>query len=261
MHLPAHDLPPDSPAQRAADRRRWLRAFNLSLAFVGLLVAVFSAQGGFDVRAFAVQPGEWSNWRGLLGAPLLHGSFEHLAANVISMLMLGTLAGGLYPRAVGRALPLAWLGSGLGAWALGTSGSYHLGASGLTHGLMFLLLGLGLLRRDRPAVAASMIAFMFYGGMLLTVLPREAGVSWQSHLGGAVAGLVAARLWAKADPLPPRKRYSWELEEELAEQQAAARTEFEPPRPHEVPVLWQREAPRGEVLPFRPRRPPGDGAD
>lgn len=259
MHLPDHDLPLDSPAQRAADRRRWLRAFNLSLAAVLVLVAVFSAQGAFDVRAWTVQPWAWSNWRGLLGAPLLHGSFEHLAANAIALLMLGTLTGGLYPRAVARSLPLAWLGSGLGAWLLGDAGSHHLGASGVTHGLMFLLLGLGLLRRDRPSVAAAMIAFMFYGGMLLTVLPREAGVSWQSHLGGAVAGLLAAGLWRRADPALPRKRYSWELEEEAAAAAAEAqRSEFERPRPEHVPVLWHRGPVRGEVLPFRPRPRPED---
>jgi membrane associated rhomboid family serine protease len=251
MYLPQPDLPADSPHQRAADRRRWLRAFNLSLAFVFALVVVFSAQGTFDARLWAVHPHEFANWRGLLGAPLLHGSFEHLAANAIALLTLGTLAGGLYPRALVRAIPLAWLGSGLGAWLLGDAGSFHLGASGVTHGLMFLLLGLGLLRRDRPAVAAAMIAFMFYGGMLLTVLPREAGVSWQSHLGGAVAGLVAAWLWRSRDPALPRKRYSWELEEEAEAATAQSeRDEFELPRPHDVPVLWRREAARGEVVPF-----------
>lgn len=251
MHLPPPELPADSPSQRAADRRRWLRAFNLSLACVLALVAVFSAQGAFDARAWAVQPHEFANWRGLLGAPLLHGSFEHLVANAIALLTLGTLAGGLYPRALVRAVPLAWLGSGLGAWLLGDAGSYHLGASGLTHGLMFLLLGLGLLRRDRPAVAAAMIAFMFYGGMLLTVLPREAGVSWQSHLGGAVAGAVAAWCWRRADPALPRKRYSWEHEDETAAAAVPAEhDEFEPPRPRDVPVLWHREAGRGEVVPF-----------
>jgi membrane associated rhomboid family serine protease len=259
MHLPQSDLPADSPHQRAADRRRWLRAFNLSLASVLVLVAVFSAQDAFDARAWAVQPQELANWRGLFGAPLLHGSFEHLAANAIALLTLGTLAGGLYPRALVRALPVAWLGSGLGAWLLGDAGSFHLGASGVTHGLMFLLLGLGLLRRDRPAVAAAMIAFMSYGGMLLTVLPREAGVSWQSHLGGAVAGLLAAWLWRRKDPALPRKRYSWELEEEAEAAAQAGRDELELPRPGDVPVLWRREPGRGQVVPFVRRAGPHAG--
>ena len=253
MHLPLHETALDPQAQRILDRRRLRHAFNASLACVLLLVAVFSAQDQFDVSAWAVTPGTLAGLRGLLAGPLLHGSLEHLGANAVSLLMLGTLAGSVYPRATLRALPLLWLGSGLGAWLLGEAGTHHLGASGLTHGLMFLVFSLGLLRRDRPAIAAAMIAFFLYGGMLLTVLPQEPGVSWQSHLGGALAGIVAAGLFRRRDPLPPRKRYSWEFEEELdAEAARSERDQFEPVSPQEVPVLWQRPAAeeRGVVLRF-----------
>ena len=243
MHLDTPESPPDTPQQRKADRRRLLRAFNASLAFVLLLCAMFAAQHGFDWSALTVAPHDVGGLLGLLTAPLLHGSPEHLIANSIALLMLGTLAFTAYPKATVRALPLLWIGSGLGAWLLGDAGSHHLGASGVTHGLMFLLFALGLLRRDRPAIAAAMLAFLFYGGMLLTILPREAGVSWQAHLGGAVAGVVSAWLFRRRDPLPPRRKYSWEVEEELAQQSAdAERAQFEPPRPQDVPVLWRRDA-------------------
>lgn len=255
MHLPSHETPANTPGQRAADRRRVLRALNASLAFVLVLVAVFTAQASIDWHAWAVAPREAVGLLGLLGAPLLHGSLGHLGANAVSLLLLGTLAGSVYPRATMRALPLLWLGSGLGAWLLGEAGSHHLGASGLTHGLMFLVFTLGLLRRDRAAIAAAMIAFFLYGGMLLTVLPQEPGVSWQSHLGGAVAGITCAFAFRRRDPQAPRKRYSWEIEEELAAQAARAqRDQFEPPSPQDVPVLWrgpQRD--RGVVLRF-PKR-------
>ncbi|HEY0502923.1 MAG TPA: rhomboid family intramembrane serine protease, partial [Lysobacter sp.] len=85
MHLPTPEAPPDSPAQRLADRRRLLRALNASLAFVLVLVAVFSAQGTFDVGAWTVQPWSLEGLRGLLTAPLLHGSLEHLATNAFSL--------------------------------------------------------------------------------------------------------------------------------------------------------------------------------
>lgn len=258
MHLPVPDLPPDSPAQRRTDAARVWRAFNASLGFVLLMLVAYSVQQAFDWRALAVAPRTLHGLWGLLAAPLLHGSAGHVGANAVSMLMLGTLAGTVYPRATLRALPLLWLGSGLGAWLLGMHGSVHLGASGLAHGLGFLLFALGVMRRDRAAVAAGMIAFMLYGGMLLTVLPREAGISWQSHLGGALAGLVAAWLFRRSDPLPPRKRYSWELEEAAREEEARAAeaAQFEPPSPDQVPVLWRREPPAPDanvVLPFRRR--------
>ena len=241
--------------QRLADRARLRRALNASLGFVLLLAVCFAAQHGFDFRFLTVTPRSAEGLLGVLTAPLLHGSVEHIVANGIALLMLGTLAGTVYPKATLRSLPLLWIGSGLGAWLLGNAGSHHLGASGVTHGLGFLVFTLGVLRRDRAAIAAGMLGFMFYGGMLMTILPREAGVSWESHLGGALAGILAAFLFRHSDPLPPRRKYSWELEEELAQQQAALeRDMYERRAPNDVPQLWKRDEgdeERGRVLPFR----------
>lgn len=260
MHIPDHAEPLEPERQRDADRARWRRALNVALVSVLALLAIHAASAAADVRIWTVRPGRPEGLLGVLTAPLLHGSWGHVAANSVALLMLGTLAGAVYPRATSMALPLMWLGSGLGAWLLGDPGGHHLGASGVTHGLMFLLLTLGLVRRDRAAVAAAMISFFLYGGMLLTVLPRELGVSWQSHLGGAIGGAVGAWLLRARDPLPPRRRYSWEDEEEAATTGATDADTFEPPRPREVPVLWHREPPeRGVVLPFT-RRPRKDSA-
>jgi len=257
MRLHSPEELPDTPEQRAADRRRLLRALNASLAFVLLLAVVYMLQQGEDFRALTVRPLRLDGLWGLLSAPLLHGSFEHIAANAASLLLLGSLALTVYPKATLRALPVIWVGSGLGAWALGDPGTHHLGASGLTHGLMFLVFVLGLLRRDRPSIATAMIAFFLYGGMLLTVLPHEPGVSWQSHLGGALGGVLSAFWLRHRDPMPPRKRYSWELEEESEFERDE---ELDLPAPEDVPVLWRRPEPRpeehGVVLPFRARERP-----
>ncbi|MCD9004921.1 rhomboid family intramembrane serine protease [Luteimonas sp. XNQY3] len=262
MHLDSPDAPADPDAQRLHDRRRLSNALKASIAFVLLLVIMFGLQAAFDWRPLAVRPGEWAGLAGLLTAPLLHGSPGHLIANASALLLLGSLALAVYPRATLRGLPLMWLGSGLGAWLMGNPGSHHLGASGVTHGLMFLVFVLGLLRRDRPSIAAGMIAFLFYGGMLLTILPQEPGVSWQSHMGGAIGGVLAAFWFRYADPIPPRRRYSWEIEEEEAARAERERSDtFEPPAPHDVPVLWERptEEPRGVVLRFPGRHVGSDG--
>ena len=220
MHLPTDALPDDPAAQRLHDRRRVRRGALASVASVLLLCVVFAFQGRIDVAAWSVTPHALHGLAGLLTAPLLHGSPEHLLANALALLFLGTLAGSVYPRATMRAIPIAWLGSGLAAWLLGEPGSHHLGASGVVQGLAYLVVTLGLLRRDRASIAAAMIAFTFSGGMLVAVLPHDPTVSWQSHLGGAIGGVVAALLFRHSDPMPPRHRYSWELEEEQAQTQA-----------------------------------------
>ena len=205
MNTPLSETPRLDPlSQREQDRLRFKRAFYGSAALVGLLLVIFIAQSHFDWRPFAVYPRNVSGLLGIVTAPLLHGSWEHLAANSVAILVLGTLAGSVYPRATARALPLIWLGSGIGAWWWGYPGTFHLGASGLTHGLMFLVFVLGVLRRDKPAMAAGLIAIFFYGSMLLTILSREPGVSWQSHLGGSIAGLLAAFLFRRVDAALPR---------------------------------------------------------
>ena len=217
MHLPTDALPDDPHAQRQRDKRRVQRAVLASVAGAFALCAIFAAQPWLPVEALTVTPGSLAGWLGVLTAPLLHGSPGHLMSNVFALLLLGSLAGSVYPRATVRAVPLAWLTSGVAAWVLGDPGSHHLGASGVLQGLAYLVVTLGLLRRDRASVAAAMIAFSFSGGMLAALLPLDPTVSWQSHLGGAVGGVAAAVAFRHADPPAPRHRYSWELEEEAAD--------------------------------------------
>jgi membrane associated rhomboid family serine protease len=252
LPLPA---PVDPRLQAATDRRRFRRAVLLSALLLALLWWIKGFELLFDtpLGGLGVRPGDPFGLIGLLTAPLLHGSVAHLLANSLPLALLTGLAISTVPRALARAFPLIWLGSGLFVWFTGQPGSTHLGASGLTHGLMFFLFLLGLLRRDRPAIATALLVFFLYGGMLLTIFPREIGVSWQSHLGGALTGMLAALLWRRLDPAPQRRRYSWE-DEEI---EPLADAELEPTRPDQVPVLWQREPPapesRGQVLTFRPR--------
>ena len=231
---------------------RFRRALNFALAGIIAIGAAYLAQDEvFATGALGLVPRSVHGLIGVITAPLLHGSGPHLVNNAFGILLLGTLAGTVFPKATARALPLVWIGGGLGTWLI-AQGGVHIGASGITHGLGFMLFGLAILRRDRPAIAAAMIAFFFFGSMLLTVLPQELGVSWEYHLSGAILGTVAAIVWRKADPAPPRRRYSWEEEAEAGI--VADPDEHELPRPPEVPVLWHRPPPTvGKVLPFRRR--------
>lgn len=248
--VPPRDLP-------QLKRAGWLA---LALVAVPWLVKLAETVSGYDLVEFGVRPLDWQGLLGILTAPLVHGSFEHLIMNSLPLLVLLTLARFNYPSASWRALAFIWLAGGAGLWLIGRP-SWHIGASGVTHGLMFYLFTLGLLRRDRAAMATAMIVFFLYGGMLLTVLPREIGVSWEAHLSGALAGTLAAFFWQRRDPPAPLPKPSWELEEEAAAAAAAATADtYEPVRPAHVPVLWHRVPDeRGVILEF-PRRRRDDDA-
>ncbi len=229
---------------------RFRRALNISLGLIALLFGCFYLQQHIEYQAFSLQPGVFAGLIGVITAPLLHGSFEHLFSNSFSILVLGTLVGTVYPKAGIRALPLIWILSGIGTWFLAIRG-FHIGASGITHGLMFFLMMMGLLRRDKPAIAAAFIGIMLFGGMFLGVLPQKEGISWEYHLSGAVAGVLSAILWHKIDPAPPRKVYSWE-EDDADDGVAEDQESLEPPRPDAVPILWHRPENKDPViLPFR----------
>lgn len=214
------DLPLPDPIAVITHARpmaqRFRRAAWISLCFVALLawIKLFEHWMGQPFSGLALRPHVVAGLIGVLTAPLLHGSLDHLASNALPLLILGTLAGGLYPRATVRALPLIWIGSGLGAWFLGEPGSAHIGASGIATGLLFLVFLLAVLRRDRQAIAAGMMAFFLYGGMVVAIFPREANISWEMHMAGAICGALAAILWRQRDAALPRKRYSWEDEPE-----------------------------------------------
>ena len=208
---------------------------------------------GWPIGDLAIAPRQTRGLIGILTAPLVHGSFEHLVSNTLPLGLLTALALYAYPLATRRALPAIWLLSGLLVWVFARP-SHHIGISGIVHGLMFFLFFIGLLRRDRLAVAITLVVFFLYGGMVMTILPREQNVSFEYHAAGALVGLISAIVFRKIDPAPPRKRYDWEDE---SEEEFAVDDEFELPSPLDVPVLWDRNdaKPRnGQVIEFPPRR-------
>jgi len=184
-------------------------------SFCFLLWAVVAVSAGLDLNIirWGVYPLEASGLAGILFAPLIHGSWSHISANTAPLIILGGALLMAYPRSRWWALGFIWLVSGIGVWLLARP-SFHFGASGLTHGLFFYLFVIGLLRRDKKSTALLMIAFFLYGGMMVSIFPSEPGISYEYHMAGAFAGVVAAIIWRKADPLPEKKRYSWENQDD-----------------------------------------------
>lgn len=161
----------------------------------------------FDpIRELGLYPRDPGHLHGILTAPLIHSSIGHLAANSVPLFVLGTAMLYGLPRAARIAVPAIWLLSGLGVWLFGRA-SFHVGISGLTHGLVFFMLLIGVLRRDRASIALTMIVAFLYGGMIWGVLPQRPDISFEFHLFGALAGLGAAWLLRNSDPLSGRRLY------------------------------------------------------
>ena len=164
---------------------------------------------GVDLYYLGVYPRSQSGLPGVITAPLIHGSWEHVIGNTLPLVLLGSMMIYGYPRSRFWALAGIWLLSGASVWLFARS-SYHFGASGLTHGIFFYLFVGGILRRDRRSAALRMVAFYMYGGMILTILPQDPGVSFESHFFGAASGAIFAYAFRNWDPKPKRIKYPWE---------------------------------------------------
>lgn len=186
--------------------------------FVLLLWCIKSAEQLFaiNLHEYGVKPNEMTGLLGIIFAPLIHGSYQHLLSNSLPLLLLGTALLFGYPKSRYWVVLVIWLFSGLGVWFFARE-SYHFGASGLTHGVFFFLLLASILRKDKRSIALMMIACFMYGGMVLSILPQEQHISFESHLFGAIAGLVCAALLFKWDPKPQIDTYEWEGQDDRKE--------------------------------------------
>lgn len=152
------------------------------------------------VLAWGIHPRTKQGLWGILFAPFLHGSTEHLMANTVPLLTLGWL---VMLRDSKHFIPvtlLSMLGAGLCAWTLGAPGSVHIGASGVVFGYLGFLMLAGWYARSLGAIALSVLVTALWGSVVLGVLPGQPGISWQAHLGGFVGGVLAARWLAPGHP-------------------------------------------------------------
>lgn len=213
----------DPAFTRSAKARDNFRlAARLALGFVALLWLIPLLGWGLELERFGVCPRQWIGLPGILVAPLLHADFVHLIANTLPVLVLGTTMLQLYPTAAFRVLPAVYLGPGIAVW-LFARGGVHVGASGLVYGLVAYIFVAGLIRRERRAIAASLLVAFMYGALVWGVLPIRHGVSWETHLAAALIGVLLAIVLRHRDN-PPRIRYSWEDEKVEEDESGDAQT-------------------------------------
>jgi len=177
------------------------------------LIQITNALFGLDIVRFGIYPREILGLRGILFAPLIHGSFTHVFSNTLPLLILGTAMLLGYPRSSKYVFPVIYFGVGLMVWLFGRE-SFHVGASGINFGLFTFVFVIGALRWDKRAIALSCLVFFMYGSMIWGIFPTEPSVSFESHFFGAVIGVLCAIIFRNFDTKPPEKHYDWEDEVE-----------------------------------------------
>jgi membrane associated rhomboid family serine protease len=143
---------------------------------------------------------------GIPVAPLIHVDLEHLLANTIPFLILGTL---ILFRGVFELLfvmLVSGLVAGLGTWLFGAGDSQHIGASGIVFGFFgYLLFRTAFDRRWTSALITLLVAVLYGTAMLYALVPA-AGISWSGHFFGFIGGVLAARLRYRSQLTASRRR-------------------------------------------------------
>jgi membrane associated rhomboid family serine protease len=170
------------------------QAKTLAIALIAMWVAFLATwTTGGALLSLGIIPRTVIGLRGIVLAPLLHGSLAHLIANSIPFVVLGWLVMLRDPRHFTFVTMVSMLSSGALAWLLGAPGSVHVGASGVIFGYLGFLMLAGWYARSLGSITLSIVVTVLWGGLAFGVMPGQPGISWQAHLGGFIGGVLAAR--------------------------------------------------------------------
>lgn len=146
--------------------------------------------GGY-LTQFGIEPREIGGAFTIATAPLIHADVAHLGSNLAAFVVLGSLVLLQGVRYFAKASLLIILLGGALVWLFARPGD-HIGASGWIFGLWSLVIALAWFDRSPRNIAIALAVVFFYGGMVFGVLPTQGYISFESHLFGAIAGVLAA---------------------------------------------------------------------
>ena len=158
-----------------------------------------------------VLPKTYIGLKGVVFSPFIHKDWSHLINNSYPILVLGTLLFYSYKKIAYRIFFLLFIFSGVFLWMTGRQ-SFHIGASGIIYSLASFLFFSGIIRKNPPLTAISLVVLFLYGSMIWGLFPINKFSSWEGHLSGFITGLVISILFREDGP--QRKKYLWEIDEE-----------------------------------------------
>lgn len=198
-----------TPAQRkplaATPIRRFMVVFaSLAVPLLGVFWAQDLGSWWFDL---GLRPTVWTRWWTMFTSVWLHASINHVASNLFALILLVWLGTYTYPRTMTMVIPGSIVGSGLAILCLGSPlGGGHIGASGVSYGLMAMFVTMTALRRTRMSIGVFMVVAFLFGAAWWGLLPIIPYVSWEGHLGGALGGAISTIVFWRRDPVKPEER-------------------------------------------------------
>ena len=171
---------------------------------LGLVAAALAIMWGLEVvdtglggrlDAQGIRPRRVDGLDGILWSPFLHDGFRHLISNTIPFAVLSGLVLLRGPKRWINASIIIILLGGLLVWGLAIgSNEVHIGASGWVFGLFGFLVASAFFERRPLSIGIGLVTLFLYGGTILFGFVPRPGLSWEAHLFGFIAGIIAARI-------------------------------------------------------------------
>jgi membrane associated rhomboid family serine protease len=204
---------PSSSGSRSLGSRsgRWQiqrGGIELLLGIVALmwLVEIVNWIDGYGLDNDGIYSRSLSHLWGILTAPFIHANFApHLLDNTVPLVFMGVIIALRGARQLAIVTGLVIVLGGLGTWLIGPAHVSTIGASGVVFGYATYLLTRGLFNRSLLELLTGGVVGVIWGGALLSSLVPHAHVSWQGHVCGGLAGVVAAYALARQDPRRSRR--------------------------------------------------------
>ena len=200
-----------------------------------IIEVVFHLDFGF----LGIKPLSAEGLPGILLFHFIHGDWEHLFANTVPILVLGTSLYYFYRPLANKILLILIFSTGLLTWCGARSG-VHIGASALVYGLTFFLMLSGFIRRDRKLIIISLIVVFLYGSLVWGLYPKyaiENNISWEGHLSGFVMGIVLAFFYKKEGP--QREEHMWEDEDNDSDEDEKPYWDVPEPDKDDLTVIYR----------------------
>ncbi len=193
--------------------------FPIALVIILWLVHFYNVSTSGSLGINGVYPRAIDGLKGILLAPFIHNAkdnFQHLISNTVPLFMLTSMIALFYKRVLFPAFTIIFLLTGFAVWMFGRP-VYHIGASGVVYGLLSFVFWSGVFRRNIRSIILALIVTLVFNGFFLGLFPNKDGVSWESHLFGAIAGLFTAFLFKSVLEKEEEDEGPWsdDTEEEL----------------------------------------------
>lgn len=174
---------------------------------------------GISLSSLGIWPLQTRGLPGIILSPLIHSDTGHLFNNTIPLLVLGTALFYFYSDVAPRVLAFIWIATGVLVWITARP-AWHIGASGVVYGLASFLFVSGMIRRYFRLMALSLLIVFLYGSMVWGMFPFIGStISYESHMLGAVTGLILALWYRNEGPERPLPDWMNETDEEAFQSQ------------------------------------------